>query len=168
IGGLVVLVSALMSSSFGLAADILRITLDKATSLRLAKDAGTVMISNPKVLEAQMASPRLLLLRAVGVGESSLIVLDGDQQQVLSLPVVVVPEGQRFVSITRGCGGNSACSQFDEYSCAPRCVRVAAPDLPSGGGSGSAAGGATGGGGGGGGGAGGAPSGAEGGAAAGK
>lgn len=128
-----VLVALLPFASLPAMADEpLLLTWHKARVLRLERDAKTVVVSDPSVIDVNLENPRVLILVGTTVGESGLIILDAEHNEVMSTVVTVVPELQRHVSITRGCGESKECMAEEEMICGPRCSRVRSPGLPAG------------------------------------
>ncbi|MEO5372806.1 MAG: pilus assembly protein N-terminal domain-containing protein [Alphaproteobacteria bacterium] len=131
------IVAALLSGTPVQAADggnPLVVTWNKARVLRLPQDAKVVIVSDPSVIDVNLETPRLVILRGTNVGESDLIVLDGAQNEVFNAVVMVVPELHRHVSVTRECAETKgACAAEEELMCGPRCARVATPGLQAGG-----------------------------------
>lgn len=110
------------------AADPIVVTLNKAYILRLGQSAGTVIVSNPTVLDVQLDSPRMAVMLGMSAGESQLLIFDSNQNEILSTVVIVTPELERQVSVTRHCGeGKGTCLEEEELSCGPRCVRIVSP-----------------------------------------
>lgn len=113
------------------AGETIIVTHNKAHILRLNQDisGGTLINTNPTVLEAQLHSTRMAVLWGLAAGETQLIILDKQQNEVFSAVVVVTPELERHVSVIRNCGegGGNACLTEEELNCGPRCVRVPVP-----------------------------------------
>lgn len=105
------------------AGETLEIVLDKTGWLNLDRAAGSVVVGKAEVADVTVDSPRLLLITGKSVGETNLLVLDGQGREIVSLDVIVVPEAERHVTINRGAGAVTT------WSCGPRCVNVRNPGL---------------------------------------
>ncbi len=115
-------------------AEPLQIVANKATILRLTKPAQQVIIGDPRIFDATAETRTMLVLFGRTPGETNLIVLDSQNREILSIPVLVTSENDRHISIVSA--GKSGHAEV-VYNCDDRCVRVtllgAAP-APSGGG----------------------------------
>ena len=102
------------------AAEPLQVVTNKATIVRLAGRAQNVIIGDPRVVDVTVENRSMLILFGRSPGETNLIVLDSQNREILSVPVVVAEETNRHVTVT-----SSAKSGLKEvvYNCAPRCVR---------------------------------------------
>ena len=103
------------------AAEPLRVTVDKAHLMRLDIDAAIIMIADPTVADVVLESPRTLFIVGRAPGETNLYVLDVDGAEIVHTDVVVVPNADREVTLDR----NTVAATF---SCAPRCAQAAEPD----------------------------------------
>ena len=103
-------------------AEPLRVTANKAAIVRLAKPAQNVIIGDPRVADITVETRSMLILFGRQPGETNLIVLDSQNREILSVPVVVTAEVDRHVSIV-----SLTKSGFTEvvYNCAERCIQVA-------------------------------------------
>ena len=105
-----------------------RVVLNKIEFLRLDRPARTIVISDPAVIDISLETSRFGILQGLTVGESAFVVLDGQGEEIFAANVVVVPEAERHVTVTRDCvAATQGCAVEEEYSCGPRCVRVANP-----------------------------------------
>jgi Flp pilus assembly secretin CpaC len=105
-------------------AETLRVTLNKAEVITLNGSPAVVMVANPQIADVVLERNNLLFVLGKQPGETRLYVYNGAGKPMLEREVIVVPQGDRTVTITRDV-------QSNEYSCAPRCVsldrRAAAP-----------------------------------------
>lgn len=83
-------------------------------TLRLGKDAASVVIGNQNIADVAVANSRLLLISGKVFGTTNLIVLDGDGQTIYAADVVVTTNTANLVTINRG-------GQSFSYDCAPDC-----------------------------------------------
>ncbi len=95
--------------------DVLRVTVDKSATLRIDRAASVVMVGQPEIADVAVESPRLIFVLGRKVGETNLVVLDAQGNNLVNVAVVVVPEPERTVTIYRGTPGVST------LSCDPRC-----------------------------------------------
>ena len=104
-------------------AEPLRVTANKAAIVRLAGRAQNVIIGDPRVVDVTVENRSMLILFGRSPGETNLIVLDAQNREILSVPVIVTEEKDRHVTVT-----SSAKAGLKEvvYSCAQqRCVQLA-------------------------------------------
>ncbi len=102
-------------------ADALHVVIDKSQLIRLTRDAKVVMVANPDIADVVIESPRMIFLIGRSPGETNLFALDGQGNEIIQTPVVVVPNPVREVTIYRP-GTEST------LSCMPRCAAVPTPD----------------------------------------
>ncbi len=93
----------------------LRVTVNKAEVITLNGTASVVMVANPQIADVVLERNNLLFVLGKQPGETRLYVYNGAGKPMLEREVVVVPQGDRTVTVTRDV-------QSNEYSCAPRCV----------------------------------------------
>lgn len=111
-------------------AQSLSIVLDKTANLSLKRPAAAVVVGQAGIADVTVATPRRIILIGKKVGETSLTVLDDDGHTLVDLPLTVVPEVERHVTIHKGSDGVLT------LSCNPRCTGVDNPGIaeaPSGG-----------------------------------
>lgn len=116
-------VAALLAAAPVGAAETLHVVLDKTNLLRLGEAAATVLVGSPEIAEVTVESPKLLVLVGRKTGETNLTVLNRKGDPIASFNLLVVPEGDRHVTVHRGAGGVAT------FSCDPRCVGVKNPGL---------------------------------------
>ena len=122
------------SSAASAGGEPIQVIANKATILRLAARAQNIIIGDPRVLDITVENRSMLVLFGRAPGETNLIVLDSQNREILSVPVLVTGERDRHISVI-----SAPKSGYSEvvYNCADRCVRVAtqgAAPAPSGGG----------------------------------
>ncbi|HUN51128.1 MAG TPA: pilus assembly protein N-terminal domain-containing protein, partial [Candidatus Sulfotelmatobacter sp.] len=86
-----------------------------------------VLIANPDIADVVLEQGHILFVLGKHPGETRLFVYDNNGNRLLERDVVVVPENERAVTVTRAVDPT-------EYSCDPRCV--ASKDSSSSGGGG--------------------------------
>jgi hypothetical protein len=102
----------------------LRISLNKAEVIRLDGTASVVLIANPEIADVVLEQNKLLFVLGKRPGETRLFVYDDSGRRMLERDIVVVPQGERAVTVTRAV-------KATEYSCDPRCVSTS-DDSPGG------------------------------------
>ena len=102
-------------------AEPIRVVVSKAAILRLAGQAQNVIIGDPRVADITVENRSMLVLFGRSPGETNLIVLNAQQREILSVPIVVVAENDRHVSVV-----SSAKTGLTEivYNCAERCIQL--------------------------------------------
>ena len=105
-----------------MAGEVLSVAVNTVEVIKLERDADIVLIANPTVADVAVESERLIFLFGLEPGETNILILDAEGDKILSLPVVVVPNLERQVTINRANVNEEA-----TYSCAPRCAGVATP-----------------------------------------
>jgi hypothetical protein len=108
----------------------LRIPVDKAEALTLDPASAVVLIANPAIADVVLERNHLLFVLGKTPGATSLFVYSEAGRPLVEREVVVVPQDNRVVTITRE-------TTPTDYYCEPRCVATSA--VPGGG---AAAGGA--------------------------
>jgi hypothetical protein len=104
------------------AAEPIIVPIHTVKVVKLDRDASVVLIANPVIANVAVESKRLIFVFGLEPGETNLVVLDSDGEEILTAPVVVVPILERRVTISRVNVNEEA-----TFSCAPRCVIVATP-----------------------------------------
>ena len=102
------------------------VTFDKATVLHLDTPARRVIVGNPMIADVSVEEPTLLYVFGKAPGETSMIVLDADNKEIMARPVVVSTDPDRLLTVSAP--GNDGPANRN-YSCvANRCLRVASPE----------------------------------------
>jgi len=79
------------------AAEPQMIEVDKATLIRIDRDAGVILIANPNIADVVLENKRLVFVLGRSEGETKLIVLDTQGEKILDLDVIVVQVAQRRI-----------------------------------------------------------------------
>jgi hypothetical protein len=103
-------------------AEPLRVTANKAAIVRLAGRAQNIIVGDPRVADITVENRSMLVLFGRQPGETNLIVLDSQNKEILSVPVVVTAEKDRHVSVV---AVTKAGYTEVVYNCAERCVKLA-------------------------------------------
>ncbi len=117
LGGLAVWIILAAVAAPALADEPIVVQIDKVSLVRPETASKVVMITNPNIADAVMEKSDLIFLIGKEVGETQLLLLDGEGEEILNQAVVVVPPGPRHVSVHRN-------SEEAILSCAPRCVVI--------------------------------------------
>ena len=118
---LAVLVAGLsLAASGAWAQDALSVQVGKAAKLTLSERPTVVVVGNPAVADIIVENSRLIFLMGLMPGETNLIVLDRNGDELISAPVVVTPSDARTVTVNRDV------AEFT-FSCNPRCAGVPTP-----------------------------------------
>ena len=86
---LVLVLPSQAAEIIGTPSKTLRLEVSKGVLMRLEKEAGTIFIANPGIADVQVKSPRLIYLTGKAAGETTLYILDDDEQVMLSRRVHV-------------------------------------------------------------------------------
>ena len=105
------------------AAELLSATLDKVTVMRLGRPASVVIVGSPEVADVSLDNPRLIFVFGRRVGETSLMILDENGDEIASFDVVVSAEPERHVTVHR------STASVGTLSCNPRCTRIENPGI---------------------------------------
>jgi Flp pilus assembly secretin CpaC len=95
--------------------DTLVVFVDTLKVIEVGGDIHTVVVANPDVADASVASPRKLFLLGKKPGHTSLLITDGAGNALFDASVMVAPDQQGVVTINRGATKEAT------LSCAPRC-----------------------------------------------
>lgn len=76
--------------------DLITVELNKGKPLHLAQAAASVAIANPNIADVQVVSPHLLFINGKGVGETSLIAVDAQDNIIAEGNIVVTHNLSRF------------------------------------------------------------------------
>jgi len=93
----------------------LRVTVNHAAALTLDAAAATVLIADPEVADVVNERNHLMFVLGRKPGATNLLVYDGAGKRLMEREVVVVPQEDRTVTITRE-------TDQTDYTCAPRCA----------------------------------------------
>ena len=74
----------------GASADSIVVVVNKARILRLEGEADVVLVANPEIADVVIDSPRLLFVLGLTTGETSLLVLDEERDEILITNIRVV------------------------------------------------------------------------------
>lgn len=96
---------------------VVKVIVDFARPLILARPARTVIIGNPAIAQATLSDDKTVVLTGKTPGSTNLIVMDADGGEVANIIVSVVAAGGRLVTVDEGNGRAT-------YSCSDSCNPV--------------------------------------------
>ncbi|THK36103.1 pilus assembly protein PilQ [Ensifer sp. MPMI2T] len=96
---------------------VVKVIVDFARTLLLARPASTLVIGNPAVAQATLSDDKTVILTGKAPGSTNLIVMGTDGAEVANVIVDVVAAGGRLVTVDEGTGRTT-------YSCTSRCDPV--------------------------------------------
>ncbi len=95
-------------------AEMIPVTLDQATILRLEAPATSLVIGNPAIADAIVQDGKTLIITGKGYGSTNLIGLDSNGRQLFERQLVVRNAELNLVTVYRG-------ADRETLSCAPKC-----------------------------------------------
>jgi hypothetical protein len=106
----------------------LRLTVNHAEVLTTDGTASSVVVANPDIADIVHEKPNLIFVFGRKPGATNLFAYDDTGRRLIAREVVVVPDGQRLVTVTR-----VSASEIDvsDYYCEPRCVFFARQEMVS-------------------------------------
>ncbi|MBP1886652.1 pilus assembly protein N-terminal domain-containing protein [Sinorhizobium mexicanum] len=93
---------------------VVKVIVDFARTLLLARPASTLVIGNPAVAQATLSDDKTVILTGKAAGSTNLIVMGIDGAEVANIIVDVAAAGGRLVTVDEGTGKTT-------YSCTSRC-----------------------------------------------
>ncbi|PCI00050.1 MAG: hypothetical protein COB76_04345 [Alphaproteobacteria bacterium] len=123
-----------LSSPFSLMAQVIHVSPDGPTIVRLKDDAASVIVGNPAHASVVLDDSRTLLINAGISGMTSIVVLGKNGQVILNRPVVSNAPTGEMIRIQNACiNGGDNCMAEKMYYCAEgaRCHDVALPQAAS-------------------------------------
>jgi Flp pilus assembly secretin CpaC len=94
----------------------LRVDYDQAAVLRLDRAAKTVVVGNPAIADAMLVSDKVVYVQGRMFGNTNIIVIDGDGNEIINTYVTVGAPMTAQVTLYRGPAGqqNMACAKHCE------------------------------------------------------
>ncbi len=92
----------------------LKVTIDRAKVIRIAKTADTIIIGNPAIVDATIQDGKTIVLTGRAFGVTNLIVLDQDGEPIVDELIVVEGPKHKTVRIYRQ-------AQRETMACDPVC-----------------------------------------------
>ncbi len=100
-----------------LAEDLIDVTIDFATVLKLDRPAATIAIGNSGIADFELKDEMMLVLTGKAAGTTNLIVLDQDGKEIESAVLRVSSNVQQLTTVFYG-------NQRQTFSCSPTCEKV--------------------------------------------
>jgi Flp pilus assembly secretin CpaC len=94
--------------------DGIQVVLNQAKIVKLTKDATTIVIGNPEIVDATVQDARTIVLTGKGFGVTNLVILDPDGAPVVDQSVFVSRNDEKTLRIFRR-------SKMQTLSCTPMC-----------------------------------------------
>ena len=123
ISGILALLGAVIlftTSALAQSGDPIKVVVGKTTLLRLEERPEVIFIGNPAYVDIIIERNDVAFLIGRQTGETSMHLLDSEGETLMHVPIVVVPEEERHVTLTRGRAETT-------FSCNPRCAGVPNP-----------------------------------------
>ena len=92
----------------------LKVVVDRAKVVRIAKPADTIIIGNPAIVDVTIQDARTLVMTGRRYGATNLIILDTDGDPIVDETVVVSSQEDHTVRIYRR-------AARETLSCSPKC-----------------------------------------------
>lgn len=96
-----------------------RVEVGSVTVLPVPGLTDSVHVANPGLFNVTPIAANKLVLLGLKTGQSRLLILDGEGQEILNVAVLVTPQDSHTVTLTRGVTEVT-------LSCSPRCVETEA------------------------------------------
>jgi Flp pilus assembly secretin CpaC len=96
----------------------MRVDYDQAAVVRLDRAAKTVVVGNPAIADALLVSDKTVYVQGRMFGNTNIIAIDSEGNEVLNLPVTVGAPLMAQVTLYRGPAGQQ------NMACAPHCERT--------------------------------------------
>ena len=96
----------------------MRVDYDQATVVRLDRPAKTVVVGNPLIADAMMVSDKIVYIQGRAFGNTNVIAVNADGEEVLNTQVTVGAPTFAQVTLYRGAMGQQ------NMACSPRCERT--------------------------------------------
>lgn len=108
------IVAASAASETNESTSALKVIIDRAKVIRIAKPADTIIIGNPSIVDATIQDSRTVVLTGRNFGVTNLIVLDSDGDAIVDETVIVKGHETNIVRIYRQ-------SVRETLACSPVC-----------------------------------------------
>ncbi len=95
-------------------AEAIRVFVDQARVVKLARPADTIIVGNPKIADAAVQDASTVVLTGKGFGVTNLVILDRDGAAIVDEQVVVSRTSANAVNVYRR-------ADVEALSCAPYC-----------------------------------------------
>jgi Flp pilus assembly secretin CpaC len=109
----VIAVTAGVSGSYGAETGI-EVVMNQAKIVKLTKDAATIVVGNPEIVDATVQDSRTIVLTGKGFGVTNLVILDPEGKAVVDEAVFVSRSDEKTLRVYRR-------SKVQTLSCTPFC-----------------------------------------------
>jgi Flp pilus assembly secretin CpaC len=92
----------------------IEVVLNQAKIVKLTKDASTIVVGNPEIVDATVQDARTIVLTGKGFGVTNLVILDPEGAAVVDQSVFVSRSDEKTLRIFRR-------SKMQTLSCTPMC-----------------------------------------------
>lgn len=110
--------AALVAACAGLAApagaESIKVFVDQARVVKLARPADTIIVGNPQIADAAVQDASTVVLTGKGFGVTNLVILDRDGAPIVDEQIVVSRASANAVNIYRR-------ADLEALSCSPYC-----------------------------------------------
>ncbi|MBI1211722.1 MAG: pilus assembly protein PilQ [Alphaproteobacteria bacterium] len=96
----------------------MKVDFDQTSVVRLDRDAKTVLVGNSAIADAQMIDPKTVYVLGRMFGQTNIVALDANGEEVLNTRVTVGVSNTSVVTLYRGAQGQRT------LACSPRCERT--------------------------------------------
>lgn len=95
-------------------AESIKVFVDQARVVKLARPADTIIVGNPKIADAAVQDASTVVLTGKGFGVTNLVILDRDGAAIVDEQIVVSRASANAVNIYRR-------DRIESLSCSPYC-----------------------------------------------
>ena len=101
-------------------AEAIRVFIDQARVVKLARPADTIIIGNPEIADAAVQDASTVVLTGKGFGVTNLVILDRDGAAIVDGQVLVSRTAANAVNVYRR-------AEVQALSCSPYCEKLRDP-----------------------------------------
>ena len=95
-------------------AEAIRVFVDQARVVKLARPADTIIVGNPEIADAAVQDASTVVLTGKGFGVTNLVILDRDGAAIVDEQIVVSRASANAVNVYRR-------AELEALSCSPYC-----------------------------------------------
>lgn len=104
---------------------IIRLTPNRTKVVRLDRDAGSVIVSNPRHASVMIDSPRVLIVVPRAPGATALTVLDNNGEPIIERDIIVTGQEEKYIRIRKYCAADDvSCKTSSVYYCPDNCYAI--------------------------------------------
>lgn len=118
--GLAFLAASAVLATFPASADSIRVYVDQARVVKLARPADTIIVGNPEIADAAVQDASTVVLTGKGFGTTNLVILDSDGAAIVDEQIVVSRSSANAVNVYRR-------AELQSLSCSPYCEKLRDP-----------------------------------------